>query len=306
MTAWWSSSGSRADSIQYRESGLWIRARPTGRFIKRPCRLVNFPLIHPRAEGISSPTAFISGMKYSRFCVPVMAVLTVCLLMPLRADAQFKDMLKKAKEAVSPTGEGDIGSGLKEALTFGVNEAVESLSAKNGYFDSPYKILIPEEARGIVDKVKMVPGFQDVEKQLVEKMNAAAELAAKKATPIFVSAIRSLTIRDAMNILMGERDAATRYLEQETRTSLYAEFMPVIQAALDEVNARTYWRTVVQAYNNLPLVKDVNPELDDHVTQKGLDGMFALIQQKEEKIRGDQSQRTTDLLRDVFARQDKK
>ena len=148
-------------------------------------------------------------------------------------------------------------------------------------------------------------GFQDVEKQLIDKMNKAAELAAKKATQIFVDAITSLTINDAMNILMGEKDAATRYLETQTRTELYTAFMPVIQSALDEVNARSYWKSVITAYNNIPFVKKANPELDDHVNQKALDGLFSLIQVKEAKIRSDQSQRTTDLLKKVFGQQDK-
>ncbi|HUR30439.1 MAG TPA: DUF4197 domain-containing protein, partial [Saprospiraceae bacterium] len=199
----------------------------------------------------------------------------------------------------------EIGLGLKQALEFGVNEAVTKLSAEKGYFESPYKILIPEEARQIVSKVKMVPGFQDVEQQLIDKMNKAAELAAKKATPIFVEAITDMTFRDAMNILLGEQDAATRYLETETRTSLYTAFLPVIQSALDEVNARTYWKSVISAYNNIPFVKKVNPALDDHVSQKALDGLFSLIEVKEAKIRGDQSERKTDLLKKVFAKQDK-
>src|SRR5690606_14282896 len=156
-------------------------------------------------------------------------------------------------------------AGLKEALNFGINEAVQSLSAKNGYFDSPYKILVPAEAQQVVSKVKMVPGFENVERDLVAKMNEAAEHAARKATPIFVNAIKSMTIDDATSILMGEKDAATQYLERTTRPALYGEFKPVIQAALDEVNAREYWRSVVNAYNNIPLVKKVNPELDDHV-----------------------------------------
>ena len=231
--------------------------------------------------------------------------LAIMITIPGQSHAQFKDLLNKAKSAVTGDDSGDVGLGLKEALKFGVNEAVDKLSAEKGYLESPYKILIPEEARAIVSKVKMVPGFQDVETQLIDKMNKAAELAAKKATPIFVDAITSLTIRDAMNILMGEKDAATRYLETETRTPLYNEFLPVIQAALDEVNARTYWTTVVNAYNNIPFVKKVNPQLDDHVNNKALDGLFSLIQVKEEKIRTDQSQRTTDLLKKVFGQQDK-
>jgi hypothetical protein len=226
------------------------------------------------------------------------------LLLPATGHAQFKDLLNKAKQTISPGGD-EVGLGLKQALEYGVNEAVDKLSADKGYFESPYKILIPEEAKSIISKVKMVPGFQDVESQLIDKMNKAAELAAKKATPIFVDAIKSLTIRDAMNILLGEKDAATRYLETETRTPLYNAFLPVIQSALDEVHAREYWSTVINAYNNIPFVKKANPALDDHVNQKALDGLFSLIQVKEAKIRGDQSERKTDLLRKVFAQQDR-
>lgn len=231
-------------------------------------------------------------------------VLTLAGL-PISCQGQFKDLLNKTKSTVLTGGDGEIGLGLKEALNFGVESAVKSLSSKNGYLESPYKILVPEDAQAIVSKVKMVPGFQDVEEQLIQKMNEAAELAAKKATPIFIGAIRNLTIADAMNLLMGQKDAATRFLERETRPALYNEFKPVIQSALDEVNAREYWRTVVNAYNSIPLVKKVNPELDDHVANKSLDGLFSLIEKKEEGIRGDSSQRTTDLLRNVFAKQDK-
>lgn len=229
----------------------------------------------------------------------------ICVFSVTDSNAQFKDILNKAKQTVMPSEDGEIGLGLKQALEFGVNEAVEKLSAEKGYLESPYKILIPEEARQIVSKVKMVPGFQDVEQQLIDKMNKAAELAAKKATPIFVEAITDMTFKDAMNILLGEQDAATRYLETGTRAQLYTAFLPVIQSALDEVNARTYWKSVISAYNNIPFVRKVNPELDDHVNQKALDGLFSLIEVKEAKIRGDQSERKTDLLKKVFAKQDK-
>jgi len=234
----------------------------------------------------------------------LLPVLVAIIMAPTTANAQIKDLLNKAKQTV--TGDNsEVGLGLKQALEFGVKEAVEKLSAENGYLESPYKILIPDEAQAVISKVKTIPGFQDVEKQLIERMNKAAELAAKKATPIFVDAIKSLTIKDAMNILTGEKDAATRFLEKETRAQLYTAFLPVIQSALDEVNAREYWRTVINAYNNIPLVKKANPALDDHVNNKALDGLFSLIEVKEGKIRGDQSQRTTDLLRKVFAQQDK-
>ncbi len=227
------------------------------------------------------------------------------LSIPNTGHAQFKDILNKAKATLTGGDDSEVGLGLKQALEYGVNEAVEKLSAEKGYYESPYKILIPEDARYIISKVKMVPGFQDAEQQLLDKMNKAAELAAKKATPIFVDAITGMSFRDAMNILMGEKDAATRYLETETRSPLYTAFLPVIQSALDEVNARTYWKSVITAYNNIPFVKKANPALDDHVSQKALDGLFSLIEVKESKIRGDQSERKTELLKKVFGQQDK-
>ncbi len=223
------------------------------------------------------------------------------------AEAQLFDKIKKKAEDLVGGGglsQEEAGNGLKEALNIGVKEAVDFLSAEDGYLESPYKILVPEEAQIVVSNLKAVPGFGNVEQQLVEKMNRAAELAAEKATPIFVNAIKQLTFQDALNILAGEQDAATMYLRRTTSESLYAEFQPIIQASLDEVNAREYWRGAVNAYNKIPLVRKTNPELDDHVTNKALDGLFALIAKKEEGIRDNPALRTSELLRKVFGSQD--
>jgi hypothetical protein len=166
--------------------------------------------------------------------------------------------------------------------------------------------LLPQEAQNVVSKLKAVPGFSNVEADLTERMNRAAEDAATKAKPIFIKAIKDLTFQDALNILMGNQDAATRYLEKSTYSPLYAEFKPIIQASLDKVNAREYWKSAVTAYNKIPLVSKTNPELDDHVTKMALKGMFELVQKKELGIRSDVSQRNSDILKKVFAKQDKK
>ncbi len=218
-------------------------------------------------------------------------------------DCQFGGILKKAKEVVSGESsltQDEAGLGLKEALNVGVQSAVEQLSAQNGYLDSPYKILLPEEARQVVSKLKMVPGFDNIERDLVLKMNEAAELSAKKATPIFVDAIKAITFEDALNILKGEDDAATRYLEGNSRDPLYEAFLPVIQESLDEVGARSIWNKAVTAYNKIPFVSKTNPELDDHVNNKALNGLFGLIEVKESGIRNDVDQRTSDILKKVF------
>ena len=225
--------------------------------------------------------------------------------------AQIGDVLKKAKTVVTEATGGalsqeDAGKGLKEALNVGVSEAVSFLSAQDGYFKTPYKILVPEEAQKVVSRLKNVPGFSNVEADLTERMNRAAEDAAKKAGPIFVSAITKMSFQDALNILMGNPDAATRYLEKTTYQQLYNEFKPVIQESLDKVNARSYWKSAVTAYNNIPLVEKTNPELDDHVTKKALAGMFSLVETKEKDIRSNPKLRTSELLKKVFAQQDKK
>ena len=215
-------------------------------------------------------------------------------------------ILKKVGETLTgPTSE-EMGLGLKEALNKGVDDAVGFLSAEDGYLGSTYKILLPEEAQKVAKKLRGVPGFSDFEANLVEKLNRAAESAASKASPIFLSAIKQMTFEDAYNILTGEQDAATRYLEKTTYDQLYNEFRPVIISSLDEVNARDLWKKGADTYNKIPFVgSKVNPELDDYVAGKALAGLFSLVEQKEADIRENPVERTSDLLKKVFAVQDK-
>jgi len=200
----------------------------------------------------------------------------------------------------------EIGLGLKQALEFGISEGATLLSKRDGYFKSAYKILLPEEARRVTDRLKVIPGFSDLENVIVEKLNHAAEDAAKSATPIFVDAIKEMTFDDALGILMGPQDAATQYLNSKTYTPLYQEFQPVIVTSLNKFNAIKYWADAINAYNKIPFVEKVNPKLDEYVTEKALEGLFSMVAKKEVAIRNDISQRTTDLLKKVFAKQDKK
>ena len=238
--------------------------------------------------------------------------LLFCLSFLTAAHAQFQQLKMAAKKAKTqiigdnnPLSKEEVGKGLKEALNIGISKAVDFLSAENGYLKSPYKILLPEDAQKVINKVKAIPGFQNADKKLVELLNRAAEDAAAKAKPIFIAAIKQMTFKDAMNILMGEKNAATQYLQKTTTADLTKEFLPVIQTSLDEVNARSYWKKIVTAHNKLPFVKKVTPELDQYVTTKALDGMFSLIAKKELDIRENQSSRTSDLLTKVFAKQDR-
>ena len=233
----------------------------------------------------------------------------VALLFSTDVEAQkLKGLLNKAKEVVNNGGGGlskeEVGNGLKEALNIGVGEAVDFLSVEDGYYKSPYKILMPEEAEKVMGKLRVVPGFSNIEADILEKINRAAEDAATKAKPIFISAIKQMTFKDAMNILMGEQDAATRYLEKSTYDQLYSEFKPVIIASLDKFKARETWKGAINAHNKLPFVKKANPDLDDYVAKQALVGMFGLVEKKEENIRGNADARPSALLQKVFAKQD--
>lgn len=199
----------------------------------------------------------------------------------------------------------EIASGLKQALEFGITEGATKLSQTDGYFKSAYKILLPPEARKVTEKLKSVPGFSNVENIILEKINRGAEDAAKKAAPIFKNAITSMTFNDALGILMGNQNAATQYLQKATTNQLYAEFNPVIAESLDKFSARKYWADAVNAYNKIPLVEKANPDLDDYVTKQALTGLFSMVEKKEIEIRTNIASRTTDLLKKVFAKQDK-
>ncbi len=198
----------------------------------------------------------------------------------------------------------EVSSGLKQALEIGISKGSDVLSKKDGYFKSQYKILLPPEARKVADKLRNVPGFTNIEDEILEKINRGAEDAAKRAKPIFVTAIRQMSFTDAMDILMGPKNAATSYLNRTTYDPLYQEFNPVIVQSLDKFDARKYWADAVNTYNKIPFVEKANPDLDDYVTKEALKGLFGMIENEELNIRTNIAARTTDLLKKVFAKQD--
>ncbi len=198
----------------------------------------------------------------------------------------------------------EVGSGLKEALNVGISKGVDFLSAKDGYYKSAYKILLPADAQKVVTKLRGIPGFDKVEEVAIEKMNRAAEDAATKAKPIFIKAIKEMSFADAWNILTGGKGAATNYLKEKTYQALYSEFNPVVVESLNKFGAVDYWSQAANAYNKIPFMSGpkANPRIDDYVTTKALDGLFSMVTEKENDIRQNPLSRTTDLLKKVFSR----
>lgn len=196
----------------------------------------------------------------------------------------------------------EIAAGLKQALEVGTNISTDRLSQTNGYFGNALvKIVMPPDARIVEEKLRQVGLGHHVDKAILT-MNRAAEEAAKEAAPIFIDAIKQMTITDAVGILRGSDNAATQYLKTHTSAELTNKFKPVIQRALDKTEATKYWKQVFDQYNRIPFVQPVNSDLTAYVTQKALDGLFVTIAQEELKIRKDPVAQVTDLLKKVFGK----
>lgn len=195
----------------------------------------------------------------------------------------------------------EVAAGLKEALTVGSQNSSTQLSAVDGFFkDAAIKILLPPEAQKVENTLRTI-GLGSLADKAILSLNRAAEDASKTAAPIFVNAIKEMTIQDAIGILKGGDSSATHYLREKTLTALNNAFRPIIDQSLSKVNATKYWTDVFTTYNNLPTtINKINPDLSGYVTDKALNGLFHYVAEEEKKIRKDPVARVTDLLKKVF------
>ena len=237
-----------------------------------------------------------------RFLIPVMAV---TMAFSFSGCAELQQVVNQLPQSGVLTN-ADIAAGLKEALDKGIDKQVSKLTATDGFYKNEMvKILLPEELQKVDSALRKV-GLGSLADEGLKMINRAAEDAVKEATPIFVSAVRQMTFTDAKNILMGNDRSATDYLERTTSTQLYGKFNPVIKSSFSKVGADKVWTNIITKYNSLPLTKDVNPDLTDYVTNEALDGVFTMIAIEEKEIRNNINERTSALLKKVFALQDNK
>ena len=218
------------------------------------------------------------------------------------AQINVNNVIKTVNSAINSgtLSNADITAGLKEALTVGSNIAGASASKLDGFYkNTTIKIPYPAETKNMMSALKNL-GMQKQVDAFEKQLNRAAEDAAKKAAPIFVNAVKNLTIQDGLSILQGKNDEATQYLKKNTTTLLKVEFQPIITASLNKMEITKYWKPLFTKYNKVPLVTKVNPDLNEYVTQKAMDGLFVLVAQEELKIRKDPSTRVSDILKKVF------
>lgn len=236
----------------------------------------------------------------------------VLLMLLLAGCAELLNILQSAGNL--PLTESEVISGLKEALITGAKNSAQKLSAENGYYgDAAIKILLPDEAKTIIDNISKIPGGDQLVQDVVLRINRAAEDAAKEVAPIFVNSVTQMSITDAFNVLKGADNAATAYLKNTTYNDLYALYKPKIQASTEKkiignISTKDSWNTLTTKWNNvansvvgkIANLKPVNTDLDDYLTNKALTGMFSKVEAEELKIRKDVSARITPLLQRVF------
>jgi RNA binding exosome subunit len=195
-----------------------------------------------------------------------------------------------------------IVDGLKEALSKGTNTSSTKASALDGFYgNSIIRIPFPSEAQEM-QKTLVKMGMEKQTEDFVRSLNRAAEDASKKAAPIFLNAIKTMSISDGVNILRGDSVAATKFLQNKTTEELKLAFAPIVKSSLESAQVYSYWKPLAKTYNRIPMVKRVNPNMEEYVTTKAIEGLFKLISQEETKIRKDPAATGSALIMEVFGK----
>jgi hypothetical protein len=197
----------------------------------------------------------------------------------------------------------EVISGLKEALNVGIKNAVSLSSVKDGFFKNDIiRLPFPPDAIKVREKAINF-GLSNQVGTFEETMNRAAEEATLKAVPIFVDAIKNMSVSDGFSILKGGDGAATKFLKSQTSNQLVQAFSPVVKEATSKVQLTAYWNPIISKYNTAMAIsggQKLNPDLDAYITQKAIDGLFYLVELEENKIRKDPLARVSDILVKVF------
>ena len=237
-------------------------------------------------------------------CVGALLLLIGC------ESAQVREFMDKVGTGVtqgqSPLTQKEVAAGLRQALTIGAEQSAKTLHEKDAFLNNPLiRISFPPEAIKVKNTLEKL-GLTQLTESFVVSLNRAAENAAIRAKPIFVSAIKAVTLDDALKILRGENDAATRYLEEKTSADLSRAFQPVVAQSLSQVDATKYWGQLMSHYNRIPFVERINPDLPAYVTGRALTALFSEVAEEEKKIREAPMARVTELLKRVFGHPDAK
>lgn len=198
----------------------------------------------------------------------------------------------------------EAAEGIRAALANGTLAAVGQLGTVDGFLkDAIVRIALPDDLRRLQSTLSKV-GMSGMLDELEIQVNRGAEQAAPVAKNIFLSAIESISISDAINIVRGPSNAATKYLQDRTTVSLTKKFTPIMQNMLQNTGAIRTLDQLTSQLSGIPfapqLGADAKNDLVLHGVSKGLDGIFYYIGQEEAAIRANPAKRTSEILRKVF------
>lgn len=211
------------------------------------------------------------------------------------------DTLTNLPQTTTTITQAEAAQAIREALDQGTGRGIAVLNKPDGFFgNEAYRLFLPPDARKVENTLRQV-GFGSLVDKAVLQINRAAEDAVGFARPIFLDAIREMTIADAIAIVKGPRDAATQYFREKTTGKLTAAFLPVIKSSLDKFEATKYYGDLINTYNKFPTtLNKINPDLPSHVAERAVAALFDQIEKEEVAIRNNPLQRTTDILKKVF------
>lgn len=198
----------------------------------------------------------------------------------------------------------EAAAGIRAALDQGIGTAIAQVGRQDGYFgDSLIRIPLPQELATIQSRLAPF-GLSGLLDELELQLNRGAERAAPEARSIFVRAVRSMTISDALGIVRGPDTAATDYFRRRTTGELTSLFTPVMENALEQTGAIQTFDRLVGRLRLVPFAPrygaDAKQGLVSHGVSRGLDGLFVYIAREEQAIRQDPARRTSEILRRVF------
>lgn len=194
----------------------------------------------------------------------------------------------------------DATGGLKQALTQGASAAVANLGRTDGFLGNPkVKIPLPEGLRQ-AESLMRTMGMGKQADELVTAMNRAAESAVSEAKPILLDSVKKMSVQDAKQILTGGEDSVTQYFRRTTSEQLTQRFKPIVTKATSKVKLADKYDSLAGRAARFGLIKSEDAKIDNYVTQKAMDGLFAMIAEQEHAIRQDPLGASGSLAKKVF------
>jgi hypothetical protein len=242
----------------------------------------------------------------SLVCVLFLGIVTTSATMGV-ANAGWRDLVDEVKTKLTSSkkaglSSSEVAEGLKEALKVGSKKSIDILGKTDGFYkDNAVRITMPEKLKQ-VDKLLRRIGQDRLADKFIKTMNRAAEKSVTSTFNIFVSAIKQMTLKDAVDIYKGRDDEATRYFRRTKGGELQQTIHPIVKKATQKTGVTSNYKKIASQVRKLhPSLAESMPNIDDYVTEKTMDGLFYKIAKEEALIRKDPAARTTEILKKVFS-----